>query len=121
MVTLGHLLASSLTWSEDSLHVHMIVLDDDGAVSARTNLNELISSTRMAANVDVIVDRRPPLDVISTVSTDADLTLIGLPRPTEDIEAFAEHLRSLIDRTQHLPAVAYILAAEEVQFDQILR
>jgi len=121
MVTLGHLISSSLSWSNVGLHVRMIVGDQDGAVGARANLAELISSTRMQAEVDVIVDRRPPIDVISATSTAADLTFIGLPRPTDDIEAFAEHLRYLIERTRHLPAVAYVLAAEDVEFARILR
>ena len=120
MVTLGHLISSSLTWSNVGLHVRMIVRDQEGANGARANLAELISSTRMQAEVDVIVDQRPPIDVISATSTAADLTFIGLPRPTDDIKAFAEHLRYLIERTRHLPAVAYVLAAEDVEFDRIL-
>ena len=99
----------------------MIVKDQDGAAVARSNLAELISATRMDAAVDVIVDQRPPLDVIRTTSTAADLTFIGLPRPTDDIEAFADHLRNLINQTRDLPAVAYVLAAEDVEFDRILR
>ncbi len=121
MVTLGHLISSSLTWSNRGLNVRMIVRDQDGANGARENLAELISSTRMQANVEVLVDARPPLDVIGATSTTADLTFIGLPRPTDDLEAFAEHLRSLIDRTRHLPAVAYVLAAQDIEFDRILR
>ena len=120
MVTLGHLLSSSLTWSADALHVHMIVKDEEGAAGARANLTELISSTRMDAHVEVIVDERPPLEVINATSTAADLTLIGLPRPTQDMAAFAEHLRFLIDSTKHIPAVAYVLAAQDVEFDHLL-
>jgi amino acid transporter len=121
MVTLGHLVSSSLTWSKGGLNVRMIVKDQEGAAGARSNLADLISSTRMVANVDVIVDDRPPLDVIGATSTTADLTFIGLPRPTDDIEEFTAHLRSLLERTRHLPAVAYVLAAQEVEFDRILK
>ncbi|MDH3260520.1 MAG: Na-K-Cl cotransporter [Acidimicrobiia bacterium] len=121
MVTLGHLISASLTWSNVGLHVRMIVKDQKGAAEARANLAGLISSTRMRAKVDVMVDGRPPIEVISSTSTAADLTFIGLPRPTGDIEAFAEHLRNLINQTRNLPAVAYVLAAEDVAFDRILR
>jgi hypothetical protein len=121
MVTLGHLISTSLAWSNVGLNVRMIVRDQTGAAGARENLAELISSTRMQANVEVVVDARRPLDVIATTSTAADLTFIGLPRPTEDLEAFAAHLRYLIDRTRHLPAVAYVLAAQDIEFDRILR
>ena len=120
MVTLGHLIASSLTWDKDALNVRMIVRDQEGAAEARSNLADLISSTRMVANVDVIVDDRPPLDVIGATSTAADLTFVGLPRPTEDIAEFTDHLRSVLERTRHLPAVAYVLAAQEVEFDRLL-
>jgi amino acid transporter len=121
MVTLGHLLAGSITWSDDSLHVRMIVHDEGGADVARSNLTELIQSTRMRATVDVLVDGRQPLEVIGVNSVGADLTLIGLPRPTGDLEAFAAHLKSLIDQTRHLPAVGYVLAAQEIEFYRILR
>jgi len=121
MVTLGHLISSSLTWSNVGLHVRMIVKDEEGAAEARVNLAGLISSTRMQAKVDVLVDQRPPLDVISTTSTAADLTFIGLPRPSGEIDSFADHLNFLINRTRHLPAVAFVLAAEDVEFDRILR
>jgi hypothetical protein len=120
MVTLGHLISSSLTWSNVGLNVRMIVQDEDGAAGAWENLHQLIASTRMHARVDVLVDRRPPIDVIASTSTAADLTFIGLPRPGDDMEQFAGHLRFLIERTRHLPAVAYVLAAEDVAFDRIL-
>ncbi len=121
MVTLGHLISTSLSWTNVDLNVRMIVRDESGANGARENLAGLISSTRMQANVEVVVDARRPLDVIAAAATPADLTFIGLPRPTEDLEAFAAHLRYLIDRTRHLPAVAYVLAAQDIEFDRILR
>jgi amino acid transporter len=120
MVTLGHLISSSLTWSNVGLHVRMIVKDAEGAGEARTNLANLVAATRMQAEVDVIVDQRRPIDVIGSTSTAADLTFIGLPRPDGDIERFAAHLQFLIEQTRHLPAVAYVLAAEDVEFDRIL-
>ncbi len=120
MVTLGHLIVSSITWDNAGLHVRMIVKDDDGAVDARRNLAALISATRIEAQVEVLVDNRAPLDVISSDSSKADLTFIGLPRPRGDLAAFADHLRYLIERTRDLPAVAYVLAAQEIEFDRIL-
>ncbi len=74
----------------------------------------------MEAEVDVLVDDRPPIDVIRAVSSDADLTFIGLPRPDRDLQSFADHLKYLLERTRHLPAVAYVLAAEDVEFERIL-
>jgi hypothetical protein len=121
MVTLGHLLATSLDWRGASLRVRMIVSDHTGAAGAQANLSELMTATRMDARVDVIVDDRPPIEIIGEVSKPADLTLIGLPKPTGDPQAFAAHLHSLLDATATLPAVAYVLAAEDVQFHTLLR
>jgi hypothetical protein len=71
--------------------------------------------------VDVIVDTRAPIEIIGEVSRQADLTLIGLPKPNGDSGEFADHLHSLLDATSSLPAVAYVLAAEDVEFDTLLR
>jgi amino acid transporter len=121
MVTLGHLLATSLEWRGSALRVRMIVADRSGAHEAQANLSDLMANTRMDATVDVIVDSRPPIEIIGDVSRPADLTLIGLPKPDDDSDEFARHLHSLLDATSDLPAVAYVLAAEDVQFDTLLR
>jgi amino acid transporter len=121
MVTLGHLLVTSLSWRGASLRVRMIVSDESGAAEAEANLSDLIASTRMNARVDVIVDERRPIEIIGESSQPADLTLIGLPKPDSDPHRFADHLNSLMAATTQLPAVAYVLAAEDVQFDTLLR
>ncbi len=120
MVTLGHLLVTSLDWRGAKLRVRMIVPEESGAADATQNLSDLITSTRIEAEVDAIVDSRPPLEVINEASANASLTLIGLPAPIDD-ETFAGHLRQILDNTADLPAVAYVLAAEDVEFDMLLR
>jgi amino acid transporter len=120
MVTLGHLLVTSLAWRGAKLRVRMIVPDQSGAADARRNLSNLITSTRIDAEVHAIVDSRPPLQIINEVSSMANLTLIGLPAPNAD-EDFSGHMRQILDATRDLPAVAYVLAAEDVEFDVLLR
>jgi hypothetical protein len=73
--------AASLSWRGASLQVRMIVSDDSGAAEAKGNLSELIASTRMNAQVDVIVDDRWPIEIIGEASRPADLTLIGRRSP----------------------------------------
>jgi hypothetical protein len=120
IVTLGHLVSTSLTWRQATLNIRIIVRDAAGASGAAANLNELVSSTRIEATVDVIVDRRPPIEVIAERSAGADLTFIGLPVPDDDVEEFGRHLRQLMTDTATLPAIAFVLAAEQIAFERIL-
>ncbi len=121
MITLAHLLATSLDWRGARITVRMIVANRDGADEARANLRQLIDATRIDADVEVLVDDRPPTMVISEASRHTDLTFIGLAAPVgEDTQHFSQQMHELVDRTARLPTVAYVLASPEANIEHIL-
>mgnify|MGYP001819039763 FL=1 len=120
MITLAHLLATSLDWRGATICVRMIVANPDGAPEARANLRQLIDSTRIEARVEVIVDNRPPTVVISESSRHTDLTFLGLAAPAGDSAKFSEAMHELVDRTIDVPTAAYVLASAEANLEHIL-
>ncbi|HEY5650293.1 MAG TPA: Na-K-Cl cotransporter [Acidimicrobiia bacterium] len=121
MITLAHLLATSLDWRGARITVRMIVANPDGADEARANLRQLIDATRIEAGVEVIVDDRPPTLVISEASRNTDLTFIGLASPNGgDVDEFSHQLHELVERTSQIPTVAYVLASAEANIEHIL-
>lgn len=122
MLTLSHLLATSLEWRGASVTVRMIVRDPGGAEEARQNLSALIKIARIDAEVEIIVDDRPAPEVISLTSRTADIAFLGLPTPDEsDIAGFADVLDSLILETESIPAVAFVLASKSADLELILQ
>ena len=120
MITLAHLLATSLDWRGARITVRMIVANPDGADEARANLRRLIDAARIEAGVVVVVDDRPPTVVISEASRHTDLTFIGLAAPTGDRARFSSDMRELVERTAGVPTVAYVLASAEANIEHIL-
>ena len=121
MITLAHLLATSLDWRGARITVRMIVENPDGANEARANLRELIDATRIEAEVAVIVDNRPPTTVISEASRATDLAFIGLAAPTDgDTTEFSRKMHELVEKTIDVPTVAYVLASAEANIEHIL-
>ena len=121
MLTLAHLLATSLEWRQSKIVVRMIVRNREGAQDARTNLVALIETARIAADVEVIVDERPALAVIAEVSQYCDIAFLGLPTPTEDKpESFAASLAQLQMETASIPSVAFVLASSDGELQHIL-
>ena len=121
ILTLAHLLATSLRWRGAAINVRMIVRNRDGAGEAADNLNRLIATARIEAQVEVIVDERPPLEVIADRSRRADVTFLGLPTPGVDTDDFAGQLRFLLDQTESLSSAVFVLAAGETDHEVILK
>jgi hypothetical protein len=120
MLTLAHLLATSLEWRYSIIRVRIVVANPDGAAEARSNLQAIIESTRIDAGVDVVIGSGNAIDIIAGASADADLTLIGLAAPDGDPAAYSGYLGDLQARTGSLNAVAFVLAAEDTEFLHIL-
>ncbi len=120
MITLAHLLATSPEWRHSELLVRRIVRDDEAAAQASANIDALFRSTRIRARSEVIVGTADPVSLITEMSRDADLTILGI-RPPDGTFGFGSVFERLIEQTSQIPAAAYVLAAEDVAFEEILR
>ena len=119
MMILAYLLQSSLRWSGAEVRVKMVVPTDSAASDAEENLGRLIEGTRINARPQVLVgEDRPFQDILHETSRDADLVLLGMAEPGDD---FPDYYRRMRDWSKGLPATAFVLAAQEIRFGEVLR
>lgn len=119
MMTLAYLLQSSLSWQHVELNIKMIIPEESGAHEAEANLSSLIGTTRIQANTQVLVKQGDPFELIENASQNADLVFLGIPNP-EKVSNFQEAYTKLMQKTSKLPTTAYVLAAEELEFRDLL-
>ncbi|MGI9175675.1 MAG: Na-K-Cl cotransporter [Rhodothermales bacterium] len=118
MMLLAYLIQTSFSWREADVRVKIVVPSEAAAEDARRNLTALVSGTRIGASTHVIVSSGRPFDeILRASSADADLVFLGMAEPTGD---FAAYYEGLLERTRGLPTTAFVLAAEEVAFGEML-
>lgn len=120
MMTLAYLLKNSLHWRNAELRVKIAVPTKEAAQDAQANLSGLMAGFRTGAVAQVLVlDGRPFKDVLYESSRGADLVLMGMREPGET-ENYADYYWKLLERAEGLPTTAFVLAAEELEFGEIL-
>ncbi len=119
MMTLAYLLKTGIEWRDVEIALKTIAPTVEAQVEMKENLGAMFEASRMGFETQVIVDERPPGEVIVEHSQGADLVLLGLARP-DDVEDFAVYYQQLNARFAGLPTVAFVLAAESIEFGEIL-
>ena len=118
MVLLAYLLRTSATWSRAEIRLKLVVPDGAAADSARANLEQMVEGLRIGAKPDVIVSEdRPFREILHESSADADLVFLGVAEPGEEFAAYYGGLQRL---AEGLPAVVFVLAAQELDFAAVL-
>lgn len=118
MMILAYLVRISTSWPRSEVSVKLVVDDETAAAAARTNLENAIHGLRIGANVDVLVSRgRPFGQILREGSADADLVFLGMAEPGDD---FTRYYGELQERSAGLPAVAFVLAAQDLDFAEML-
>ncbi len=118
MKILAYLLQSGLDWPEAELRVKIVVPNEAAATDVRSNLTSVLDRTRTGATLDVIIGNDAPFyEILHTSSADADVVFLGMATPSEN---FADYYRTLRARTEGLPSTVFVLAAEEIGFEEVL-
>ncbi len=120
MITLANTMTSSKSWRNATLNVRMVVGHHGAADEVRQNLEAIVASARLVANVDVIVDTDPIAAVISNAAAHADLTFVGLPDPCVYPDDFADRLDATLSNTVTTSPIAYVLASADVDLESLL-
>lgn len=119
MMTLAYLLKTDLAWRDAELRVKMVVPDEAGAKDAKNNLSALLAGFRTGATAEVLTGNFTEL--LKTSSTGADIVFLGMREPgADDAAAYADYYSSLLSRTEGLPTTVLVLAAEALEFSEIL-
>jgi amino acid transporter len=118
MLLLAYLLRKDMDWRNAEIYLKLVVADEAAAVAAQANLESLVKQLRIGAISQVLVaDRRPFTEVLHKSSQKADLVFLGMATPKEH---FTQYYESLHNRTAELPTTAFVLAAPEFAFAEIL-
>lgn len=124
MVSLAHLMRKNPEWGKAKLVLKTIVSKPAEAESAQKKLEAFISRSRL--NVEFEVVEKEPGDVFEAIgrhSGAADLVFLGMRQPLSDEtdEAYAEYCRNLNKKTENLPLLVKVLAAEDIDFQRIFK
>ena len=129
MMTLAYLLKTSLAWRGAELRVKIAIGDETGAQDAEANLKTLMAGFRTGAVTEVLVSGdRPFSELLVDSSAGADLVLLGMRAPgpsgagSDELGGrdYTDYYRGLSRKTKDLPTTAFVLAAEELEFSEIL-
>ena len=63
-------------------------------------------------------DGKSFFELLQEKSSSADLVILGLAKPMDNYE---NYLRDFLDKTEGLPTTMYVLAGEQIAFDQVLK
>ena len=118
MMLLAYLMRTDLSWRGAVVRLKMVVPTASAADDARKNLRALLAETRTGADLDIIASNGRSFDeVLHESSREADVVFVGMAEPNDDYVSYYEQLR---DRTGDLPLTVYVLAAEEIAFEDVL-
>jgi solute carrier family 12 sodium/potassium/chloride transporter 2 len=118
MLTLAYLLQTSVEWRGADVRVKMVVPTPEAASGARPNLEGIVRSLRSGATAEVLVaDGRPFVEIMKDSSRDADVILLGMREPDDEFLAYYERMRDMVEG---MPTVAFVLAAEDMPFGDIV-
>ena len=120
MMTLAYLLKTSLSWRGAEVRLKIVVPSAAGAKDAERNIQAIAINLRTGAVPDVIVaDGRPFNEILRASSEGADLVFLGMKEP-EPGGDYARYYEGLLARTAGLPTTAFVLAAEDLEFEEIM-
>lgn len=123
MLTLAYQIQRSPVWHESKLIVKTIVSAEEDMEPARERLETFLEEQRIPAEARVrIKDERSYYDIIRKTSENAGLVFMGMRPPHEDEshEDYSRYYANLMEATNDMPPLAFVLAAEDIEFRQVI-
>jgi len=118
MMILAYLISQDPEWQKVSITVKMMVPSEAAAHDAESNLSQIIDNMRIPFQHKEIVNNQSNFwTLLKQESQSADLIMLGLAEPNENFLAYYEQLS---ERTQGLPTTMFVLASQEIAFEEIL-
>lgn len=125
MLALGYLMQTSPEWHNARLVLKNIVEKESDQTEALNRLDSFISEGRLMAESKVLIreEGKTIYQIIRENSKDADMVFLGMRYPAEgeSVEQYSLYYQKLLEETEELPATAFVLAAENIQFHWIFR
>ncbi len=120
ILVIAHMYHKAKGRKKSQITIKTIVSDERARQQRLDYFTEFFSKSRLNVGFQIYVGQEEEeFKLISHFSEEADLTFVPLPTPSDGDyqEVYGEHLKSL----KSLKRVAYILAAEPVNFQEIFR
>lgn len=118
MMILAYLLRTEVSWRGARIRMKLVVGNEQAAERAQANLRELVGKLRLGAETEVIVDRgRSFPEILRASSADADMVMLGMAKPGDDFAAYYEKMQ---ETSRDLPTTLLVLAADGVDFSEVL-
>ena len=122
MLAVAILLRRSRDWTGARLAFKTVVDNESQRAEAALRLSQFLAEARVRATPEVLVRGNEDLfDIIRHSSSGADLVFLGMrpPEPDEPPEFYSAYYEQLLGQTQALPATAFVMAGEKVDFFRI--
>ncbi len=115
---LAYLLQTSDAWRNAEIHLKLVIPAKAGEQPARENLQRLLQKFRIDAKAQVIVaGDRPFPEILRHSSRNADLILLGLANPDNDLRSSYQRVQAM---TQGLPTAMFVLTSPDFASRDIL-
>ncbi len=120
MKILAYMLQTSIDWRDAEVRIKIVVPNNSAAAGVESNLAPIVNRLRTGATLDVLVSEGRSFDeILRSSSADADLIFLGMAAPSESID-FASYYEQLRARTDGMPTTVFVLAAEDIGFEEVL-
>ncbi len=118
MMIVAHMIKTSPRWRNINIRVKMVVDSEAAVEPARENLQMILNQIRVDFSHHVIVaDGRNFWDIMEAESDDSSMVMIGLKEPDDD---FHNYYTGLKEKTKSIKNKLFLLASEEIEFNDIL-
>ncbi len=123
ILTLAYQIQKSPVWEQSKIIVKTIVSNEAERAAGQERLESFIEDQRLPASAEVLIKDQPSYyDMIRIASASAGLVFMGLRPPHEDepTEQYSHYYENLMQATRDMPPLAFVLAAEPIQFQRII-
>jgi len=118
MIIIAHLLRRGMEWRNATIRLNMVLDSENAAAEAKKNISELLEKVRIEMKQNLVVSYGQSFDELRRkISVKADLVLLGMAEPGED---FLEYYTQMIRKIEGAPSTMFVLAAQEVSFEEVL-
>ena len=122
MLLLAYLLRTSSQWRGAEIFLKLVVPNEMAAQAARANIQRMAEGLRIGARTQVIIaEGRPFPKILQESSATADLVCLGVAKPGDDVDGFADYYGRLQEMAAGLPTTLFVLAAEGTSFEDVLQ
>ena len=119
MLLLAYLLKSDWHWRKANVYLKLIITNPNLQESTEKNLRNVISKLNINVIPQVIVSEEKSFDAnLRQYSQHADLIFLGLAEPQDN---FANYYYNWQKRTEDLPSIAFMMAANDFPFEEVLQ